>query len=199
MDTIFVKSVKDQGPAVVAGLNIGDRIVSVNGETVSGRSYAQVVQMIQKSRDSLFLVVVPRQDDVLQVVGALSIITVINLILFFSSIFLKLHKTQRATDGWRQVRVLVQLQPSLPGQPQSAPAAPGSPALSAPRHLTPRVTQCTGTTKTILVEVFAKNLLLHRVSTLAVVGGDTLHPLNQRIYTIPSAPARGRGTGCPSS
>ena len=25
-----------------AGLNIGDRIVSVNGETVSGRSYAQV-------------------------------------------------------------------------------------------------------------------------------------------------------------
>jgi len=67
MDTIFVKSVKDQGPAVVAGLNIGDRIVSVNGETVSGRSYAQVVQMIQKSRDSLFLVVVPRQDDVLQV------------------------------------------------------------------------------------------------------------------------------------
>ena len=69
MDTIFVKSVKDQGPAVVAGLNIGDRIVSVNGETVSGRSYAQVVQMIQKSRDSLFLVVVPKQDDVLQVVG----------------------------------------------------------------------------------------------------------------------------------
>jgi len=67
MDTIFVKSVKDQGPAVIAGLNIGDRIVSVNGETVSGRSYAQVVQMIQKSRDSLFLVVVPRQDDVLQV------------------------------------------------------------------------------------------------------------------------------------
>jgi len=67
MDTIFVKSVKDQGPAVVAGLNIGDRIVSVNGETVSGRSYAQVVQMIQKSRDSLFLVVVPKQDDVLQV------------------------------------------------------------------------------------------------------------------------------------
>jgi len=67
MDTIFVKSVKDQGPAVIAGLNIGDRIVSVNGENVSGRSYAQVVQMIQKSRDSLFLVVVPRQDDVLQV------------------------------------------------------------------------------------------------------------------------------------
>ena len=66
---IFVKSVKDRGPAVLAGLNIGDRLVSVNGETVSGRTYAQVVQMIQKSRDSLFLVVVPRQDDILQVVS----------------------------------------------------------------------------------------------------------------------------------
>ena len=66
---IFVKSVKDRGPAVLAGLNIGDRLVSVNGETVAGRTYAQVVQMIQKSRDSLFLVVVPRQDDILQVVS----------------------------------------------------------------------------------------------------------------------------------
>ena len=71
MDTIFVKSVKYQGPAVDAGLNIGDRIVSVNGESVAGRSYAQVVQMIQKSRDSLFLVVVPKQDDILQVVSSL--------------------------------------------------------------------------------------------------------------------------------
>ena len=55
---------------MLAGLNIGDRLVSVNGETVvAGRTYAQVVQMIQKSRDSLFLVVVPRQDDILQVVS----------------------------------------------------------------------------------------------------------------------------------
>lgn len=67
MDTIFVKSVKTDGPAVEAGLSIGDRIVSVNSESVAGRSYAQVVQMIQKSRDNLFLVVVPKQDDILQV------------------------------------------------------------------------------------------------------------------------------------
>ena len=67
MDTIFVKSVKDGGPAVAAGLDIGDRIVSVNGESVAGRSYAQVVQMIQKSRDLLRLEVVPKQDDILQV------------------------------------------------------------------------------------------------------------------------------------
>lgn len=51
-------------------LQIGDRIVSVNGDAVSGRSYAQVVQMIQKSRDLLYLVVVPRQDDILQVVSS---------------------------------------------------------------------------------------------------------------------------------
>ena len=67
LDTIFVKSIKDGGPAVIAGLNIGDRIVSVNGESVAGRSYAQVVQMIQKSRNMLRLVVVPKQDDILQV------------------------------------------------------------------------------------------------------------------------------------
>ncbi len=67
LDTIFVKSIKEAGPAVVAGLNIGDRIVTVNGESVAGRSYAQVVQMIQKSRDMLRLVVVPKQDDILQV------------------------------------------------------------------------------------------------------------------------------------
>ena len=67
LDTIFVKSIKEGGPAVIAGLNIGDRIVSVNNESVAGKSYPQVVQMIQKSRDMLRLVVVPKQDDILQV------------------------------------------------------------------------------------------------------------------------------------
>ena len=91
MDTIFVKSVKYQGPAVDAGLNIGDRIVSVNGESVAGRSYAQVVQMIQKSRDSLFLVVVPKQDDILQVVRSLKQIVrnielIIPILQYFSDI-----------------------------------------------------------------------------------------------------------------
>ena len=85
MDTIFVKSVKYQGPAVVAGLNIGDRIVSVNGDKVNGRSYAQVVQMIQKSRDSLFLEVVAKQDDLLQVVSKSKkpAVTDLQLFLFF--------------------------------------------------------------------------------------------------------------------
>ena len=62
-----MKSIKENGPAVVAGVSIGDRIVSVNSESVAGRSYAQVVQMIQKSRDMLRLIVVPKEDDMLQV------------------------------------------------------------------------------------------------------------------------------------
>ena len=47
MDTIFVKHVKDGGPAQQAGLQRGDRIVSVNGESVTGMSYSQVIALIQ--------------------------------------------------------------------------------------------------------------------------------------------------------
>ena len=47
MDTIFVKQVKDGGPAHQAGLQQGDRIVSVNGETVTGKTYSQVIALIQ--------------------------------------------------------------------------------------------------------------------------------------------------------
>lgn len=47
MDTIFVKHVKDDSPAHKAGLNPGDRIVSVNGESVTGKTYSQVIALIQ--------------------------------------------------------------------------------------------------------------------------------------------------------
>ena len=47
MDTIFVKQVKEGGPAYQAGLHTGDRIVSVNGESVTGKSYPQVIALIQ--------------------------------------------------------------------------------------------------------------------------------------------------------
>ena len=46
----------------------GDRIISVNGESVSGKSYAEVVALIQRLRDNLSLIVVPKQDDILQMV-----------------------------------------------------------------------------------------------------------------------------------
>ncbi|XP_077978683.1 rho GTPase-activating protein 21-like [Glandiceps talaboti] len=66
MDTIFVRQVKEGGPAEEAGLSTGDRIVSVNGETVTGKTYSQVVALIQGSDSTLTLLVVPRDEDVLQ-------------------------------------------------------------------------------------------------------------------------------------
>ncbi|XP_023932056.1 rho GTPase-activating protein 23-like [Lingula anatina] len=55
MDTIFVKHVKAGGPAQLAGLNQGDRIVSVNGESVTGKTYSQVIALIQ-ARSSVLLI-----------------------------------------------------------------------------------------------------------------------------------------------
>ena len=48
---------------------LGDRVVSVNGEFIAGKSYAEVVQLIQSSKDHLQLSVVPQQDDILQMVS----------------------------------------------------------------------------------------------------------------------------------
>lgn len=70
MDTIFVKHIREQGPAWVAGLSTGDRIISVNGETVAGKSYAHVVQLIQQTLCNLYLLVVPMENDILQLVSA---------------------------------------------------------------------------------------------------------------------------------
>lgn len=69
MDTIFVKHVREYGPASVAGLSTGDRIISVNGETVAGKSYAHVVQVIQQTQCHLYLLVVPMENDILQLVS----------------------------------------------------------------------------------------------------------------------------------
>ena len=144
MDTIFVKSVKYQGPAVAAGLNIGDRIVSVNGDKVNGRSYAQVVQMIQKSRDSLFLEVVAKQDDLLQVVIQSNNLHVKECNYLFDSFstFLTSPRIQRATRARGPIPEEAEAA-SRPGPPLSAPAARGSRVHSAPRPRTRRETLCT--------------------------------------------------------
>ena len=47
METIFVKDVKDGGPASLAGLKVGDRLVMVNDEDIVAKSYAQVVALIK--------------------------------------------------------------------------------------------------------------------------------------------------------
>lgn len=69
MDTIFVKRVVEGGAGALAGLRQGDRIVSVNGQTINGLTYAQVVGLIKRSPQYLHLLVVPQQDDVLQKVN----------------------------------------------------------------------------------------------------------------------------------
>ncbi|KAM4828886.1 rho GTPase-activating protein 21 [Thomomys bottae] len=67
MDTIFVKQVKEGGPAFEAGLCTGDRIIKVNGESVIGKTYSQVIALIQNSDATLELSVMPKDEDILQV------------------------------------------------------------------------------------------------------------------------------------
>ncbi|XP_028841347.1 rho GTPase-activating protein 23 isoform X4 [Denticeps clupeoides] len=66
MDTIFVKNVREQGPAHQAGLCTGDRLVKVNGESVLGKTYSQVIALIQNSESVLELSIMPKDEDVLQ-------------------------------------------------------------------------------------------------------------------------------------
>ncbi|CAL1600181.1 unnamed protein product [Knipowitschia caucasica] len=66
MDTIFVKSVRESGPAQAAGLCSGDRLVKVNGESILGKTYSQVIALIQNSDSILELSIVPKDQDILQ-------------------------------------------------------------------------------------------------------------------------------------
>ncbi|XP_039894515.1 rho GTPase-activating protein 21 isoform X3 [Simochromis diagramma] len=72
MDTIFVKSVKENGPAQQAGLCTGDRLVKVNGQSILGKTYSQVIALIQNSENILELSIMPKDEDVLQLVSAYS-------------------------------------------------------------------------------------------------------------------------------
>lgn len=86
MDTIFVKNVKDRSPAKQAGLQQGDRLVAVNGVTVNDKSYSQVVQLIVNSPEYLHLLVVPKEEDVLQRVSIpidICVLSEVFLILVF--------------------------------------------------------------------------------------------------------------------
>lgn len=69
MDTVFVKEVRPGGPAHVAGLKTGDRLLSVNGLSVNGMQYAHVVSIIQQIPAVLTLQVVPKECDILQTVS----------------------------------------------------------------------------------------------------------------------------------
>jgi C-terminal processing protease CtpA/Prc len=45
---VFIKSVVAKGPASVAGLAPGDRIEAINGLTVNGRSYKEIIAEIKQ-------------------------------------------------------------------------------------------------------------------------------------------------------
>uniref|UniRef100_A0A8C2SQ52 Rho GTPase activating protein 23 n=1 Tax=Coturnix japonica TaxID=93934 RepID=A0A8C2SQ52_COTJA len=66
MDTIFVKNVKEDGPAHQAGLRTGDRLVKVNGDSIIGKTYSQVIALIQNSDNVLELSIMPKDEDILQ-------------------------------------------------------------------------------------------------------------------------------------
>lgn len=70
MDTVFVKEVRPYGPAHFAGLQTGDRLLSVNGMPVAGTPYNRVVATIQQAPNSLTLSVVPKECDILQTVSS---------------------------------------------------------------------------------------------------------------------------------
>lgn len=70
MDTIFVKSVREGSPAAIAGLATGDRILGVNGESTVHKPYSYVISLIQESRDHLSLLVVPKEEDLIQQVNS---------------------------------------------------------------------------------------------------------------------------------
>ena len=49
MDTIFVKELRHDGPAYAAGLRQGDQILTVNDQSIHGKTYSQVIAMIQNT------------------------------------------------------------------------------------------------------------------------------------------------------
>ena len=56
------------GPAHGAGLNPGDRLLSVNDIPVTGHTYPEVVSLIENYRGLLKLQVLPEHEDILQMV-----------------------------------------------------------------------------------------------------------------------------------
>lgn len=77
-----MKHVSEGSPAKLAGLQRGDRIIAVNRIPVADKSYSQVVHLIQRSPDYLHLLVVPKEEDVLQQVGRIKIFLFFGVLVF---------------------------------------------------------------------------------------------------------------------
>ncbi|RDD36660.1 Rho GTPase-activating protein 21 [Trichoplax sp. H2] len=60
--TILINMVVPTGPAHLAGVRTGDCVVSVNGESIAGKTYQQISNVIQGSTQRLYLEIVPKDD-----------------------------------------------------------------------------------------------------------------------------------------
>ncbi|XP_057587472.1 rho GTPase-activating protein 21 isoform X2 [Hippopotamus amphibius kiboko] len=119
MDTIFVKQVKEGGPAFQAGLCTGDRIIKVNGESVIGKTYSQVIALIQNSDTTLELSVMPKDEDILQVLQFTKDVTAL---AYSQDAYLKGNE---AYSG--NARNIPEPPPVCYPWPPSAPPAPAQP------------------------------------------------------------------------
>ncbi|XP_034414081.1 rho GTPase-activating protein 23-like isoform X2 [Cyclopterus lumpus] len=143
MDTIFVKSVKENGPAQQAGLCTGDRLVKVNGESILGKTYSQVIMLIQNSENILELSIMPKDEDVLQLVSAYSQDAYLKGNEPYSGVALPAppplcypsakpisapqHNPQSPPDNWRPVPAASPLDNRPPAASTPAPGWPGGP------------------------------------------------------------------------
>nr|CAB3222844.1 rho GTPase-activating protein 21 [Phallusia mammillata] len=66
LETIFVQSVNKGSPAEKFGLQEGDRILSINGRSVSGVDYKNVVELVKLSAEKVDLLLVSKKEDILQ-------------------------------------------------------------------------------------------------------------------------------------
>ncbi|XP_045066292.1 rho GTPase-activating protein 21-like [Coregonus clupeaformis] len=120
MDTIFVKQVKEGGPAHRAGLCTGDRIVKVNGESIIGKMYSQVIALIQNSDTSLELCVMPKDEDILQ-------------LAYSQDAYLKGNEAYRGNAGHIPEPPPICYPRTEPKAPGMAHAPDPSPSTEAPR------------------------------------------------------------------
>ncbi|XP_040848548.1 rho GTPase-activating protein 21 [Ochotona curzoniae] len=141
MDTIFVKQVKEGGPAFEAGLCTGDRIIKVNGESVIGKTYSQVIALIQNSDTTLELSVMPKDEDILQVLQFTKDVTAL---AYSQDAYLKGNEafSGNARNIPEPPPVCYPWLPSAPSAvAQPVEASPPDSSLSKPQSTTPVLTQ----------------------------------------------------------
>lgn len=128
MDTVFVKEVRPYGPAHFAGLQNGDRLLTVNGMPVAGTPYNRVVAAIQQAPATLTLHVVPKECDILQTVR-FSLNTSLYFVDFCFVLVFQRNSAQPGdqskAQGWRSLcrRTATTSAPTIPAATTTIPTA----------------------------------------------------------------------------